>query len=219
MATAPLRFNRVRTLADVLARLGAIPPERVWLRPLPGNATVQDVITADVRHNRLCELIDGVLVEKTLGSLESMLALRISIEIGLFLRTHDLGFLLGADGMLEISPSQVRIPDVSFISWERVPNRKLPEKTIFDLAPDLAVEILSTSNTREEMARKLRDYFAAGCRLVWYVDPKSRTIRAYTSPKGCVRHTMSQTIDGGDVLPGFKLPLRNLFQPPLSRRK
>ena len=80
-----------------------------------------------------------------------------------------------------------------------------------DLAPDLAVEVLSEGNTKQEMERKLKDYFFAGVRLVWYIDVKKRTVEVYTSPDQGVTLTEGQNLDGGDVLPGFRLPLRQLF--------
>ena len=61
------------------------------------------------------------------------------------------------------------------------------------------------------MERKLRDYFAAGVRLVWYIDPRSRTARAYTAPDSCQELTDQGTLSGGDVLPGFELSLAELF--------
>ena len=78
-------------------------------------------------------------------------------------------------------------------------------------ALELAVEILSPSNRPGEMARKRREYFAAGTRLVWQIDPRKRTAQAFTAPRVSTRLDESQTLDGGDVLPGFTLPLRDLF--------
>ena len=105
----------------------------------------------------------------------------------------------------------MRIPDVSFIRWEQFPNRELPPEPIPALAPDLAVEVLSEGNTEAEMQRKLHDYFTAGVRLVWYVDPRTRTAKAYTAEDQCVEFSKQQSLSGGDVLPGFELPLRDLF--------
>jgi Uma2 family endonuclease len=73
------------------------------------------------------------------------------------------------------------------------------------------VEVLSKGNTRQEMARKLKEYFLAGVLLVWYVDPKRRTVTVYTAPDQSVVRSEEETLDGGDVIPGFKLPLRKLF--------
>jgi len=79
------------------------------------------------------------------------------------------------------------------------------------MAPNLAVEILSEGNTPGEMERKLRDYFAAGVRLVWYIDPRSHTARTYTTPDKCEVLTEQGILSGGDVLPGFELSLAELF--------
>ena len=79
------------------------------------------------------------------------------------------------------------------------------------MAPDLAVEVLSAGHTPAEMARKRQEYFAAGVRLVWLVDPEARTAEVYTNPnQSTVRHE-ADTLEGGAVLPGFALPLRELF--------
>src|SRR5439155_3071225 len=90
--------TKVLTVADLLKGLGNIPPERVWFRPVPGTATEQDVIDMDAHQDRLCELVDGVLVEKTVGYFESRLAVVLIHYFELFLDRHDLGIVLGADG-------------------------------------------------------------------------------------------------------------------------
>ena len=127
------------------------------------------------------------------------------------MRERNLGVVAGPDGTLKILPRQVRIPDVSFISWDRFPDGKLPQTPIPAVAPDLAVEVLSEGNTEGEMRRKLHDYFAAGVRLVWYVDPRSRTAAVYTRPSNASVLGESDVLTGGDVLPGFELSLRELF--------
>jgi Uma2 family endonuclease len=199
------------TAADMQAHLGGIPLKRIRMRPAPGTATEKDVLEFEAQTGRSCELIDGILVEKDMASYESMLALEIAFAIKLFLKMHDLGIVLGADGPLRILPRQVRVPDVCFISWERLPGRKLPRNPIFALAPDLAIEVLSKGNTRGEMRRKLSDYFAAGVRLVWFIDPRARTAKAYSSEKDFVEVDERGVLSGADVLPGFELPLRQLF--------
>lgn len=199
------------TLADMLTHLGSIPVERIRLNPPPGMATEKDVLQAKSRINRVCELIDGVLVEKTMGYLESLLAIEIAHLLKLYLQIHDLGIVLGEAGTLKILPNQVRIPDVCFIRWEQFPNRELPGEPIPAVAPDLAVEILSEGNTEGEMQRKLHDYFTAGVRLVWYVDPRTKTAKSYTAEDRCLELGERESLTGGEVLPGFKLPLKDLF--------
>src|SRR5215210_2636674 len=201
-----------RTVADLLEQLGDIPPRRVLADPAPGTATEQDVIDIEAREKRLCELVDGVLVEKPMGYYESRVAAELIILLGIYLRQHDLGVVAGEAGLLRLMPGLVRIPDVSFVSWGRMPDPQGPRPAIPTLAPDLAVEVLSESNTEAEMERKLREYFAAGTRLVWYIDREDRTARVYTAADQSTLLDESQTLDGGDVLPGFLLPLRELFE-------
>ena len=124
---------------------------------------------------------------------------------------NKLGIVTGSDGTIKLSTGLVRVPDVSFISWDRFPNRKRPKAAVPELRPDLAIEVLSKSNTKAEMDRKLGEYFAAGVRLVWIVDPRKRTARVYTAVNHSVLIEEDQSLDGGDVLPGFVLPLSELF--------
>lgn len=200
------------TLADLQRHLGGIPLERIRLCPTPGYATEADVLEIEAREDRLCELEDGVLVEKPMGWYESMIAMLIGIEIGNYLKVHDLGQLLGADGSLKILPGKVKIPDLSFISWSRWPTEKLSRRPIPALVPDFVVEVLSESNTAAEMDDKLKQYFQAGVRLVWYVDPHARSAKSYTSPLDAVEVQESGFLDGGEVLSGFQVSLRAVFE-------
>ena len=199
------------TLADMLTHLGGIPGERIRMYPPPGMATENDVLHSKSRFNRVCELIDGVLVDKTAGYLESLVAAIIIHSLGRFVDKQDLGIVLGEAGTLRVLPKQVRIPDVSFIRWERFPNRELPREPIPTVVPDLAVEVLSEGNTEAEMQRKLHDYFTAGVRLVWYIDLRKKTAKVYTAEDRCVELTEQESLSGADVLPGFELPLADLF--------
>ena len=201
----------VETLADLLTCLGDMPPSRVRLHPPPGTATERDVLDIQAREGRLCELVDSVLVEKGIGWRESYLA-GVLIEIlRRFVRPCNLGLVTAPDGMMRLAPGLVRLPDVAFISWERIPNRRIPEVPLPDLVPDLAVEILSASNTPAEMARKRREYFAAGVRLVWQVHPETHTVEVYTAPEQATLLAGVDVIEGGTVLPGFALPVHTLF--------
>src|SRR4051794_6641452 len=199
------------TVAELLEQIGDVAPHRVRLRPPPGKATEKDVLAIHARTQRLYELVDGVLVEKVMGYAESFLAMRIGRLLGNFVDDGDRGLVAGADGMTRLMPGLVRIPDVSFVSWEHLPSHEVPTDPIPDLVPDLAVEVLSEGNTEREMDRKLREYFLAGVRLVWLVDPATRTVRVYTAPDHVVVLTEEQILTGGDVLPGLALPVRTLF--------
>ncbi|MHB1426006.1 MAG: Uma2 family endonuclease [Gemmataceae bacterium] len=215
-------FPATWALADLLKHLGDISPQRVRLRPAPGTAVERHVIAIHDAEDRLYELVEGVLVEKIMGYSESHLAIELGRLLGNFIAEHDLGILTGADGALRLMQGLVRIPDLSFVSWDQLPERGIPEEALPDLTPDLAVEILSEGNTPGEMDRKLHDYFFSGTRLVWYIDPRRRTVRVYGSPDQCVELNERQTLDGGAILPGFSLPLAQLFARlpnPKGRRK
>jgi Uma2 family endonuclease len=207
MATADL--PRDATLADLLERIGDVPPARVRLNPSPGKATEKDLLRLQRRTDRLYELVEGVLVEKTYGLLESHLA--VVVGASLSEQADELGMVLGTNAPFRLGPGLIRMPDVSFTSWDRFPGRAVPNVEIGDFAPDLAVEVLSPDNTRGELALKLTEYFRAGVRLVWYVDPTPRTVTVFTAPDRSLVLTEGKSLDVGDVLPGFRLPLRRLF--------
>lgn len=145
------------TAADMQEQLGGIPLDRIRMVPPPGTATEEDVVAVHARTGQLCELVDGILVEKVMGYRESRLAVVLGHFIETYLDARPLGSVAGADGMLRLFPGMVRIPDLSFIPWERFPERKLPRQPIPPIAPDLAVEVLSKGNTDREMQRKLHD--------------------------------------------------------------
>ena len=202
------------TAADLVLRFGAVPLSRIRHDPAPGTASEEDVVRIHDHEDRLYELVDGVLMEKTVGTYEAYLAGVMVHVLWTFVKDCDLGIVLGADGMMRLAPGLVRIPDASFISWQRLPDRKIPRTAIADLAPDLAVEVISRSNTREEMDRKLADYFSSGARLVWYVYPSERQIKVYLAPSLSTTLGDQETLDGGEILPGFSLSLAQFFAEP-----
>jgi Uma2 family endonuclease len=146
-----------------------------------------------------------------MGYWESVLAIELASLLRNFANPRKLGRVAGEAGMLRLSPGLVRIPDLSFISRARLARYRRSRPPILPLAPDLAIEVLSEGNTAREMARKVSEYFASGCRLVWLVDPRKRTVAVYTSSVQSITLAEKQTLTGGDILPGFRLPLRKLF--------
>ena len=193
-------------VAELIAHLG-VPAERIRMRPLPGTATEHDVIMT----RPLCELIDGVLVEKAMGFYESRLAVILAHYLEDYLEVHDIGFTLGEGGMMRLEFGQVRIPDVSFYLWSHFPNRELTIEQILDKVADLPVEVLSPTNTKKEMKRKRREYFEGGAQLVWIVDPVKRTVAVFTAPEESTILDETQTLDGGTLLPGFTLSIQAWF--------
>jgi Uma2 family endonuclease len=210
MATATTP-KRIETIDELLRQLGGISPRRVRLRPWPGTATEKDLIRLNDHSGRLYELVDGVLVEKAVGFSESILTCDLIALLKQFVIKHQLGVMTAPDGGMRLLPRLVRLPDISFVSWDRMPGRKIPDDPVPDLAPDLAVEVLSKGNTKKEMKRKRREYFRVGVRLVWQIDLKKRNVEVFTAPSESIMLTEEDTLDGGDVLPGLKLPIRQIF--------
>jgi Uma2 family endonuclease len=210
-ATAP---GRPENVAQLLRRLGNIPAFRVRLKPPPGTATERDLI----RHNEsksktaICELVEGTLVEKAMGWNESEIAVLISYALLSFVRPRKLGKVLGADGMQRMGPGLIRVPDVSYFARGKLTRAKHGASPIAPLVGDLVVEVVSKSNTKPEIARKRSEYFAAGSRLAWVVEPKSQTVRVHTAPDQFVVLGVDDYLDGGSVLPGFRLAVRELFE-------
>lgn len=209
-ARPPRRFDNG---AEWLRALGGVPLERIIFYPWPGTATESDLLRLVERDKRLCELVDATLVEKPMGFIEAMIAMNLGTDLNIFVRPRNLGLVSGADSTLRMTAGNVRLPDVSFICREHLPGGYAPAEAIPSLAPDLAVEVLSESNTAKEMDQKLKEYFASGTRLAWIIDPPSRTVAVYTSPaKPPQILDDAAELDGGNVLPGFVLPVADLFR-------
>jgi Uma2 family endonuclease len=206
---------------DVLGALGGISPGRVRMRPTPGTARLRDLVRIQKKEGLVLELVDGTLVAKTIGFTKSCVADRLAASIGTVVEANDLGVITGASGVMKLMPGLARGPDVSFVSWDQLPGHHVPRDPVPGLYPDLAVEVLSKGNTRGEMARKRKEYFLAGTRLVWQVNPGKRTVDVYTAPDELTTLTEADTLDGGDVLPGFTLAVKALFVnlPPATPKK
>ena len=181
--------------------------------------TVKQLLTAEElwalpeRPGVRVELVDGELVEVPgAGLLHGLLVELVLRLIGAHARTQDLG-LVFADGtayILRRDPDVVRIPDASFVAWARLPGGEVPEG-YGPFAPDLAVEIVSPGDRAEDVQRKVREYLAAGTRLVWVLWPRDEVITAH-EPGGRSRELgPDDELDGGDVLPGFRVRVTEVF--------
>ena len=211
MATVSETGLPIWTASEVLARFGDIPIARISTNPPPGEATESDVIELHDRHDRLFELIDGTLVEKAMGWKESELAIIIASLLRNFVSANRLGKVFGSDGMFRLEAEQIRIPDVAFISKQRFAGRTLQPGAFWELGCDLAIEVISPSNTRREMERKLSDYFTAGVGAVWLFYPKTREASVYSSPNTSVTLRDNDVLDGGSLLPGFSVTVAKIF--------
>jgi Uma2 family endonuclease len=215
-----LRDDQTPTLADLLEQLGGISPRRVLLKPPPGKATEKDLLRHMDRTGRPCELVEGTLVEKAMGYNESDIAAELLMHMRQHAKKHKLGRVTGEAATMRLMPRLVRLPDVAFVRQDRFPGGQLPDEPIPDLFPDLAVEVLSKSNTAGEIRRKLKEYFLAGTTLAWIVDPKKRQVVVHTAPDVFTVLTEKDTLHGGDLLPGFTLAVAGLFEdlPPPRKR-
>jgi Uma2 family endonuclease len=211
------RKIKFATIADVQERLGHVPESRILSFPAPGTATVQDLLDSSVTNGRACELVDGILVEKAMGLRSEYIAFWIGHLIASFLEQNNLGAPFGSQGPVRLNLNLVRLPDVFFIRWDSVEDTdeiENPAGAFLETAPDLVVEVLSPGNTRKEMETKLKEYAKARVELVWYVDPERNEVDVY--PKGNKKlkktYGVNGTLDGGEVLPGFTLPVAKIFK-------
>jgi Uma2 family endonuclease len=158
-------------------------------------------------NDRRLELVGGLLFEMSLNG---------AIHVGAFLRFHakanGLGEVLaaGTGFILRRNPDTVRAPDAAFVAAARLPVGELPAG-FMELAPDLAVEVVSPSDRPGEVAEKVADWLRAGTRLVWVIDPATRSAKVYRSLDDVQGLSEEDRLDGGAVVPGFSCALRELF--------
>lgn len=210
MATAAPPVSDM-TAEELAARVGAVPLWRIRHDPPPGAATEADVERILHEEDRICELIDGVLVEKAMSDEISILAIEIATLLRNFVKPRRSGWILGADGFSRLFGSQLRAPDVSFARLDQRPGGR-PLKTGYsDTAPALAVEVFSPGNTDREMEQKRQEFFAAGTELFWIVYPDRQQIVVSSGPETHRVLGRDDTLDGGTVLPGFSVKVADIF--------
>ncbi len=159
------------------------------------------------------ELVRGELVPvmTPAGGEHGALAAFLTVELGTLVRAKHLGRVyLEVGYRLFTNPDTVRGPDISFVSKKREAAAQFRRGFIHG-APDLAVEIVSTDRTIAELTTKAREYLQAGTLLVWVVDPPTRTVQVHQPGQPVRTLSGGDTLEGGDVVPGFTLPLPQLF--------
>jgi Uma2 family endonuclease len=165
------------------------------------------------------EIVDGERIEVApMSAYAGKIASRLVRKLGTFADDQQLGEVVGEVIFrlpLTQDSGRNRKPDVAFVSSRRwPPDRPQPiGDNAWDVVPDLAVEVVSPSDLFEDLMDKVIEYFQAGVRLVWVILPKHRRVHVYESADQLRQITMSGTLDGGEVLPGFRLPLDRLFGP------
>lgn len=159
------------------------------------------------------ELVDGRLVEKHVGAKSEFVAANLLALLHGIVRTGNLGYVFGSQTAYRCFPSRprlVRKPDVSLVARGRFPNEEIPEGDI-QLAPDLAVEVVSPNDTYEEVEGKVNEYLGAGVRLVWVVSPTSKTVIVRRPDKTAAMLDATDTLSGETVVPGFTCRVAELF--------
>jgi Uma2 family endonuclease len=162
------------------------------------------------------ELVDGQLVERNMSTLSSWVGGRIYRLLSNFADPLELGFVWPADNGIQCfphDPRRVRRPDVSFVRSERLPGG-LPLEGWLRVAPDLVVEVLSPNDLAVEVDEKLDDYLKARVPLIWVVNPETRSVSVYSGGDPFVRLGEDGELTGGDVLPGFRCRVSDLFPKP-----
>lgn len=160
------------------------------------------------------EVIDGVRVEREpMGAFETVLASWLCHVMNSFAAGKKLGLAVNEVlFVLNAARSLHRRPDVAFVSYARWPTSMVAREPAWNIVPDLAVEIVSPTNLAAEIDRKITDYFQAGVRLVWVFYPDSGRVYVYQSPTRVGIHERTDTLDGGEVLPGFQLSIAGLYE-------
>jgi Uma2 family endonuclease len=163
---------------------------------------------------RKYELVNGRLrVSEPPGVPHGYLQLRLGARLTAVVEAAMLGVVFVEGGVvLRRGPDTVRGPDVAFVAHARMPDPLAPG--YFEGAPDLAIEIVSPGDAAWEVAEKVEEYLAAGTHLVWVVDPKNRIVVVHTPERVARVLRLADTLDGGDVVPGFRLTLAELFASP-----
>lgn len=175
--------------------------------------TADDLLAMPEDGNRY-ELLRGELVSTPMSSYESSdIAAGIVTALRTYAHAGKFGRVAGADGAFILSrdPYTVRIPDASFVRIDRLPPPE-QRRRFLELAPDLAVEVISPSDSANDVQAKVREYLDAGVQLIWVVHPIQRTVTVYGADRNARVLYEDEILDGGDVLPGFAMTVADIFE-------
>lgn len=162
-----------------------------------------------------CELVAGKLLRRPPhGETHGLVAGEVLYHLYRFVREYGLGrvFSTGTGFVLARDPDTVRGPDVAFVSAERLATPR-GRGFYFEGAPDLAVEVITPDDAELDVAPKVRDYLGAGARAVWVVDTALQALIVHRSGRPPETSSRNDTVDGGAAVPGYRLPVRDIFEP------
>jgi len=176
--------------------------------------TAEELSEVSRDTSRSYELKKGKLtIMSPAGSDHGDLAMGIGARMRIYAEDHDLGVVFAAETgfKLDENPDTVLAPDASFVAKNRLPDGPLP-KAYFPGQPDLAVEVISPNDRASEVQTKVREWLNHGTKLVWIVEPASRTVNVYRADGSAALLDISAVLDGEEVLPGFTMALESLFR-------
>jgi Uma2 family endonuclease len=175
-------------------------------------ATEEDVTLMRDSQRRIVELVDGILLEKTMGSRESEIAALLIRIFGNYVQPRKIGRVLGEAGMYRLKSGLVRIPDVSFLSQERYTSvADIKDQRIWAVVPNLSIEVISESNSQKEMDDKLNECFEFGVEEVWYVTPFDRTIRVFYKLDESVTVDAASNFEHSRLFPELQFSVQEIF--------
>jgi len=205
VVTSPLQAGRFFTRAA--AREGRTAVSATF------KSVTADELLAMPEDGFRYELVKGELRQSPLAGAEhGAICVNVILKLGRHIKAHGygLGFGAGTGFKLASEPDTVRAPDMAFVRRERIPARGIPE-TFWPGAPDLAVEVIGPEDTYEEVEEKIEDWLTAGGRAVWVLNPKRRSVSVHRSATDVTRLSEADELDGGDVVPGFRCKVSEIF--------
>ena len=179
----------------------------------PTEVTLSDAELDQLLDQTGAEFIDGQLKEKSMGAESEGIGSELQGTLWAFVHANRLGRVFNPATPYRCFPSdprQVRKPDVSFVAAARLPAGGLPRGNL-TFAPDLAVEVISPTDKYEDVEQKVADYRSAGVRLIWVVNPATRSVLIRRLDRTCAELDAAGTLDGEDVVPGFACRVAELF--------
>ena len=174
--------------------------------------TIDEFMVADLPEGK-SELVRGeVRLTPPPGAPHGMAVTNLFFALAVYVKEHRLGWVFGDAVGYELTrfPHTVRVPDASFVRADRIPSDGV-RSGLFKFPPDLAIEVISPSETASSLEEKIRDYATSGTSLIWLVDPMRRTIMTLPSEAPVSWLAEGDALDGGTVVPGFSSPVHEVF--------
>ena len=178
----------------------------ISLAPIETDMTIDEFCESDLEGY---EYVKGELIPMPAASWEhGLIGARVFLRLGLYVQDNQLGEVVTSNTAFQVG-NRVLIPDIAFVSTARMPEDL---NTAFAIPPDLAVEVVSQTDIQYDLTEKVFLYLNAGTRLVWVIEPMSKTVRVYRSKTDIKLFTRNHTLTGEDVVEGFSCQVAQLFE-------